>query len=194
MFADTEGGLDSLSVYKTAINNWTDFLLLCKEFTEADHPFKSMCIDTVDNLSKMCINYMMQKNDIIHPSDLDWGKGWSLVHDEFARPFMKLALSEYGLILISHVNYIEIKTRISKFTKAVPSIQNYLSKIIENTASIIMYFTSIETDNGEERQIKISPSENYIAGDRTKRLLKHDPIIIKENVNNWKMIEELWGT
>jgi len=55
-----------------------------------------------------------------------------------------------------------------------------------------MYFHSEETSDGEKRFLRTKPSEKWIAGDRTKRLLYADPIEIGEG-NNWEKIEEAFN-
>jgi len=191
LFADTEGGLSALSVYREPVSSWANgsgsFLNLCKEFTTEEHDYSCLCIDTADILHKLCQNYIMIKNNIQHPSDLDWGKAWMLVKDEFLRPLVKLAVSPYGLILISHTKEIEIKTRIATITKAVPSMQNYIWTQMEGFVDIILYFTSIITEDGEKRVIKTAPSENWIAGDRTRRLLR-----VQEIDMNWNALKKVF--
>ena len=176
LFADCEGGLSALEVYKYPIPDWLTFLSLCKEFTTEEHKFKAMCIDTADALHSKCTSYLMDKYDIIHPSDLEWGKGYDLVKTEFLRPMIKLSTSPYGLILISHTQEKEITTRTSKITKHVPSMANYVWKQIEGFVDIVIYCYTEESGGTEKRWLTAKPSEKWIAGDRTKRLLRHEKI------------------
>lgn len=196
LFADTEGGLSALEVFKSPITSWNSdengFLQVCKDFTTTEHDFTAMCIDTIDILHKLCSNYVMRKQNIIHPSDLDWGKGWALVKNEFMRPLVKLAVSPYGIILISHTREIEITIRTRSLTKAVPTLQNYIWNMIEAFVDIILYFHSEATEEGEKRYIRTKPSEKWIAGDRTNRLLKADPIEIFPEMNNWEKLEDVF--
>ena len=193
LFADTEGGLSALSVYKEPVSSWSNgqggFLELCRDFVNEKHDYTAMCIDTIDVLHKLCSSNVLGKQKVIHESDLEWGKGWQMVKDEFMRPLNKLAVSPFGLILISHSRMVEIQTRIAKVTKAIPTLQSSIWTAIEAFVDIIIYFHSEETDSGEKRYLRTKPSEKWIAGDRTKKLLYADPIEIGEG-NNWKKIEE----
>lgn len=170
LFLATEAGLNSLEVYQAPIATWEDFLAACKEIAKGDHAFKTIVIDTVDNLWKACSEYVRKKNNIQHESDLEWGKGWQLVKDEFTRAVTKLSLLSYGLVMVSHAEYIEIKTRTANITKAVPTLQRSAREIILKMADIILFTESTVTDKGEVRIIKTKPSENWEAGDRTNRL------------------------
>ena len=171
LFLATEAGLNNLEVYQVPVPKWEEFLGYCKEIAIGKHDFKTIVIDTIDNLFKACSEYVRKKNNIQHESDLDWGKGWSLVKDEFSRALTKLSLLPYGLVMISHADFIEIKTRTAKITKAVPTLQKSAREIILGMSDIILYCESTVTDReGEIRIMRTKPSENWEAGDRTGKL------------------------
>ena len=199
LFFDTEGGLKGLEVYAEPVYSWTNgdethaFLNMCVEFVKGNHEFNALCIDTIDVLHKLCTGYLMKKSGIIHPSELEWGKGWDMIKDEFMRPLNKLAVSPYGLILISHSRSVEVTTRISKITKAVPTLQNYIWTQISAFVDIILYYNSEVTPEGQEkRYLRTKPSENWIAGDRTGKLLQADPIEIGPNGTNWPKLDKIF--
>lgn len=191
LFLNSGGGLDALEVYQQPIPDWETFLDTGADILKGDHQFKVIAIDTIDRLHKLCVNYIMKQQKIIHPADLGFGKGWDMVKDEFIRPITKLALSPYGLILISHVKDVEIQTRTAKLTKFVPTLQNYVWDLIDGLSGIILFFTSERREEGEVRVIKATPSENWIAGDRTTRLIGKD-ITIKSDGKNWERIQNIF--
>lgn len=194
LFADTEGGLGALSVYKEPVMCWNSgnnsFANLVTMFLNDKHDYEALCIDTIDALHKLCSNYVLGKQSVIHASDLEWGKGWDMIKTEFMRPLNKLAVSPYGLILISHSRMVEIQNRTSKVTKAVPTLQANIWYTVEAFVDIIIYFHSEESEEGEKRLLRTKPSEKWVAGDRTKRLLNADPIEVKVNENNWLKLEQ----
>jgi hypothetical protein len=170
LFLATEAGLNALEVYQVPVATWDKFLAACKEIAAGGHDFKTIIVDTVDNLFKACSEHVRKKNNIQHESDLDWGKGWQLVADEFTRAITKLSLLPYGLVMISHAEYVEIKTRTATITKAVPTLPKGARKAALNMADVILYAESVVTDDGEVRIMRTKPSENWEAGDRTGRL------------------------
>lgn len=170
LFLATEAGLNSLESYQVPVATWEDFLQACTAIAKGGHDFKTIVIDTVDNLYKACSEHVKKKNNIQHESDLDWGKGWQLVADEFTRAITKLSLLPYGLVMISHAEYVEIKTRTATITKAVPTLPKGARKAALNMADVILYAESVVTDDGEVRIMRTKPSENWEAGDRTGRL------------------------
>ena len=194
LFINTGGGLDDLTVYETPIVIWQDFLEVGALLTKEEHNYKIVTIDTIDRLHKLCVNYMMKKLKIVHPQDVGFGKAYDMIKDEFMRPLMKLALSPMGLIMISHVKNIEIKTKIRKFNKSVPTLQSYIWEMVDSMSSIIWYMTSeIANEEGEEKRVlKTSPSENYIAGDRSGNLDKLGEIEIIKGTDNWGRIQSIF--
>ena len=183
LFLATEAGLNNLEVYQIPIPTWDEFLTACKEITTQKHEFKTIVIDTVDNLFKACSEYVRKKNNIQHESDLEWGKGWQLVKDEFTRALTKLSLLPYGLVMVSHADSIEIKTRTAKINKTVPTLPKSAREIVLSMSDIILLAESIVTDDGENRILRTKPSENWEAGDRTGRLPAMLPLEFKAFYN-----------
>ncbi len=170
LFLATEAGLNNLEVYQYPIRTWEDFLAACKEIAAGKHEFKTIVIDTIDNLHKACREYVAKKNGFAHESDMPFSKGWDLVKSEFLRALTKLSLLPYGLVMISHAEYSEIKTRTATINKAVPTLQKNARNIILGMCDIILYCENVLTEDGEKRIIRSSPAENWEGKDRTGRL------------------------
>ena len=196
LFLNTGGGLEAIECYEQRIASWTEFLEAGKEIVSNSHNFQVIAIDTIDRLHKLCVNYMMDKLKIIHPQDLEFGKGYDMVKDEFLRPVMKLALSSYGLIIVSHSKDVEIKTRTAVITKVIPSMQSYLYGMIAPICGITLYYNTAETEKGEKRYIHSRISEKWIAGDRTGKLEAKDDgkgiEMFPPPVNNWERIQKMF--
>lgn len=167
LFLATEAGLNALETYNVPITSWEEFLTACGEIAAGKHEFKTIVIDTVDNLFKFCSAFICQKNKIQHESELDWGKGWKLVKDEFARAIIKLTSLPYGVVLISHAEALEIKTRTGSITKWVPTMPKQAREITLPICDFIFYVTIENGADGPQRIIRTKPSENWEGGDRT---------------------------
>jgi hypothetical protein len=167
LFIATEAGLNALETYNVAVDNWETFIVTCAEIAKGDHQFKTIVIDTIDNLFKHCSSYICKKQNIQHESELDWGKGWKLVKDEFFRAIIKLSLLKYGLVLVSHAEATEIKTRTGTITKWVPTMSKQAKEVILPMCDFIFFATIEQTPEGIKRMLKTKPSENWEGGDRT---------------------------
>ena len=184
LFLATEPGLNALSVFKIDIDSWENLLASCAELSKAKHGFKTIVLDTVDNAYDMCLEYVCRGlrgndgNPISHPSDLGYGKGWSVVNNEFKRVLTKLAMMDMGLILISHSKVQEIETRTGKYDKIVPTTGG--AKIVLGLMDLVLYvdIESVKTENGIEhrRIIHTKPTAYHDAGDRTGRLPEQLPL------------------
>ena len=175
VFLATEPGLNALEVFQVPILSWEDLLAACAEISEGKHPFKTIIVDTVDNAHKFCTEYILRKYKVEHESDLAYGKGYSIVNNEFQRVLTKLAFLPYGLYLISHAKEIEVETRTGKYTRIVPTLPEKARKIVLGMVDMVLY-CDLDVSAGAEgeqiirRVIRTKPSLYYEAGDRTGRL------------------------
>ncbi len=176
IFLATEAGLNALEVYQVPITTWSEFLAACSEIREGKHEFKTVVVDTLDNLFLMCMEHVCARLKIEHPADLGYGKGFSLVNGEFYRALNKLSLLPYGLFLISHSQQKEIETRTGKRTRIVPTLPDKARRMVLGMVDVILY-CDVDTVAGsdgeaatERRIMRTKPTEAYEAGDRTGRL------------------------
>lgn len=176
LFLATEAGLNALEVYQLPIDSWDAFLLASKEIASGHHEFKTIVIDTVGNLFKFCSDYICKKNGIKHESDLEWGKGYSLVRDEFLRVITKLTLLPYGVVFIAHADTMEIKTRTGTISKAVPQLNKGARDILVPIVDCLWFCDIEQTLEGYERIIHTKPTENWDAGDRTGKMPEEVPM------------------
>jgi hypothetical protein len=145
LFLATEQGLNSLDVYQVPILDWESFLSACASIASGKHDYKTIVIDTVDVLFKLCNEYVCKKHSIEHGTDLGFGKGFSFINNEFQRAINKLASLPYGLV----------KTK----------------DFVFGFADMILYCESIQgEEEAEKRVIRTKPSKNLDAGDRTGKL------------------------
>lgn len=171
LFLATEPGLNALEVYQTPIDSWEKFLEACAELAKDHNGFKNIIIDTIDNLYQFCEGYVLKKNGINHPSDMPYGKGFSLVNAEFGRVIKKLSLLPIGLVFVSHAKEKEIDSRIGKYLKTVPTLGAGASKIVLGLSDMILFFDTEQSEGKdgeviERRIIRTKASKNYDAGSR----------------------------
>ena len=87
----------------------------------------------------------------------------------------KLSYLPYGLVMISHAELEEVKTRTGSYHKTVPALREKPRKVILGMADMIL-LCDIETVPGPDGQptmrrvMRTKPSPYWEAGDRTGRL------------------------
>ena len=175
IYADTEKGTSALEVYAVQVDTWKTFLDFCAALTISKE-WDTVVLDTVDNLYQLCMEHVCAAQKIKHPADLEYGKGWALVTNEFKRVLTKLAQGPRGLWFVSHAQDVTIKTRTAEINKAVPTITGKAREFLLGFADIILYAEMMETKEGLTRVLHAGPGENWEAGDRTGRLPETMPL------------------
>lgn len=173
LFFELEPGLNGLEVMTTGpITTWTEFCDWVTAVREDNgKTYDAFCIDTVDILAERCSEHTNSRQGIMHESDLDFGKGWSVAKKELTRWVNKLAaVPDTGLILISHAHEVEIKTRNSSYNKTVPTLSKSARNLFLGMADVILFCDYAYSDNETERVLHGQPSRYWDAGDRFNRL------------------------
>lgn len=167
LFLMTEPGGKSLEIYQTNVRNWPHFKQLITELETTDM-YKTVVVDTVDNLFKMCTDWYCKKNAIQHPSDEDWGKGWQMISDEFLLAITKLMQLNRGVIFTSHAASHEIKKYAQPtVTEVCPTLSKQGRRILEPIMDLIAYYKYAEKeDDDSSRILQIRGDANVVAGCR----------------------------
>lgn len=167
LFLMTEPGGKSLEIYQVPVRNWAHFKQLL-DAIEGSSMYKTVVVDTVDNLFKMCTDWYCKKNAIQHPSDEDWGKAWQLISDEFLLATTRLMQLGRGVIFTSHASSHEIKKYAQPaVVEVVPSMSKQCRRILEPAMDIIAYYRYAETeDDDTSRILQIRGNANVVAGCR----------------------------
>ena len=139
LFLATEAGLNALEVYQVPISTWNEFLAACGDIARGEHGFRTIVVDTLDNLFRMCSEYICTRHKIQHESDLGYGKGFALTNNEFYRALNKLSLQPYGLFLICHSQAREIETCTGKRTRTVPTLPDKARRMVLGMVDVILY-------------------------------------------------------
>lgn len=161
-----EPGTGGLEAYVQPIKTWEEFREVGAALAIGKHNFKTVVVDTTDELFRFCQEFIMKEHKIRHPSDLDFGKGWSLLSDEFRLRVGKLSSLGLGVIFISHSKDEEVKQRVGTLTRSVPTLSGQAGKFLTGFVDLILYATVEQTENGPQRIVRTQPSENWSAGGR----------------------------
>ncbi len=160
-----EPGGKSVSMYKTEINDWEEFQATRRALSKTKK-FGTVVIDTIDIAAKYCADRVMRRLGIKHPSEADWGKGWSMIHDEFQLEMSRLLKLGRGVIFISHDQEKEIKRAGQTIHRTVPTLSNQARSVIEPMVDIWAHF---EYNDDGDRQIRLVGDRHVAAGHRLGR-------------------------
>jgi energy-coupling factor transporter ATP-binding protein EcfA2 len=179
-FAATEAGLGHLEdkVKKAIITAYDaplvmkngnlvgGFKQVCREFLEGDHEYKSLVIDTWDNLVKLCGDWKCAELGINDVADYKRNGAYHLITAELHRVVKILSESDYGLILVSHRKEIEQSTPAKKWSRSVISQGGQSGDIMVNICDPLLFMDSEVQGETEIGVIRTKPSIYWQAKDK----------------------------
>ena len=164
LFLLFEPGGKDLSIFSRYVQSWKEFLGYIDLLASEPDQFKTIVIDTADLCFKMCEEFMLRKLAIQHASDEDFGKGWTLMRDEFARAIIRLLKLGRGVIFTSHSIEREIKTRKGeKYDRIMPTMSKQAREILEPIVDVWAY---MEYDDNGARVLHLRGNAQLAAGHR----------------------------
>lgn len=174
LFLACEPGLSYLETFNVNISSWKDFLDALKEL-EKGCDFKTIIIDTVDQMWAYCVRALLDAYKIQFVGDLAFGKGYALIEGEFQKAIMRLMALRKGVVFISHATFAELDTPQGKIKKIVPSIPERARNVVMPLVDVIGYAASgVSIDSSgnavEQRVLRTQPGAFWEAGDRSGRL------------------------
>ena len=181
LFITTEPGLKFLKTRKVVCGNWLVFQQIIRKLEEGTDA-RCIVVDTVDNLSKFCLNYVCEVNNFKHPSDAEWGKGWEAFYDEWHHWIMRLCNLDKGIMFIGHSTEKEVTFRNMKIDKTMPAIPKTTYKLLVAICDFVMYagFKRIRDEETnawvEHRTLYTQPSMEIAAKDRSGVLPAEMPL------------------
>lgn len=181
LFLPTEPGLNHLEVYQApadggGIKNWEHFIAIMTELARGKHDYKTLVIDTIDNLHKMCAEHVCRTRQVEYAGDMPHAKGWALVSNEFERVIRRVAQLPYGLIMTSHAVDREIETPKGTVLKTMPTLTEGARKSVAGLVDMILFCDVEQTTDPADgstkyrRIIRTKPATTFDAGDRTGTL------------------------
>ncbi|HYE57379.1 MAG TPA: ATP-binding protein [Rhodothermales bacterium] len=176
LFIATEPGLNHLDVYRVDVTSWLEVqdvaALLQQEIRAGRCRFQTVIIDTADLAYVRCQEHVLGQQKVLHESDLGFGKGWSLVQNEFRRTITQISQLGLGVILVSHADEKNVEDfRGNRRTKIVPTLPKGARDVVLAMADVILFCDIIQRDDGSWRRVvHTKPHKDFEAGDRTGRL------------------------
>lgn len=165
LFLATEIGYKAIpGVMAQPINSWSDFLITVAQLRkpEAKEKYKTIVIDTLDELVFLATEYVLQQNGVKDLSDIDFGKGYNMLEDALRKPFRQI-VENYGLILLAH----DTSKQDEEDKKIKYSTLNFNKKVKRIVMGLLDFLIFVEMKRGDEDRIMhFQPSEFWEAKTR----------------------------
>ena len=187
-----EKGYNTLAgVMAQPINNWSEFKQVLRQLKtdEAKEAYSTIIVDTADIAYDYATKYICdntKRNDggfgVDNIAVIPFGKGYSLVAQEFDECLRSIVQMNYGLVLISHATDKTFKDENgSEYNKIVPTLDKRATNIVSRMTDIIGYSRAVTDDKGVESvKLFMRGTQRYMAGSR----FKYTPDYIDFNYDN----------
>lgn len=163
VFLDTEGGTHHLDVVRfPEPSSWDEVTATIAQLAAGGHEFKTLVIDTADWLEKRLAAHVCKKAGKESIEDFGYGKGFTLVAEEFAKFLASLdALLARGIhvVFLAHstVRKFESPDQAGSYDRYELKLSKQVAPLLKEWADLILftnYVTKVaESDSGRRRGI-----------------------------------------
>lgn len=158
-----EPGGKWLETYNVMPKNWKQFKAYLKLLEAEPDRFRTIIIDTVDLMYKMCYKSICESMGIEHPQDEDYGSGWQRIEDEFTSTVNRILSMGRGVIFISHAEEKKIKVKEGgSADRVVATMPKQARKVLEAVVDIWAYYYYKK----DRREVRIIGNSEISAGHR----------------------------
>lgn len=152
------------------INRWGEFVEVMRELRNeaTKEHFETVIVDTADIAYELCESYICNREGVDSIGDIGYGKGYSMVAEEFDSKMREITQLGYGLVLISHsIDKTFTDENGNEFNQIVPTLPKKANTIVSRMCDIIGYSRSVETEGGNlETRLFMRGTPRYVAGSR----------------------------
>lgn len=172
------------------INSWAEFKRVLRQLKDdkVKEMYETIIIDTVDIAYNYCEKYICAnapRGDgsfgVDSIGDIPYGKGYTLVAQEFDESLRTIAQLDYGLVMISHATDKVFKNEAgAEYNRIVPTLDKRAKNIVSRMVDLYGYSRIVTDDNGEDvTKLFLRGTSRYEAGSR----FKYTPDYIDFNYN-----------
>lgn len=174
LFLSTDRGTRFMSAMRVECLTWQKFKDVIGQLKKPGAPkYDYICIDHVDDWSRLCEDAVCEKLGIEALGDLDWGKGWKAYKDELYRFLAELKALGIGIVFVAH----EVTKTVNKNGIDVdvcqPDMDKRAWKAIIPLCDLVGYcgfkVLNVKGKRSEVRILETDPRRDLFAKDRTTR-------------------------
>jgi hypothetical protein len=188
LLAATEMGYRGLRAIPEDIGDWRKAELV-RRALKKDKTFKTVTVDTVDILYKLCEDHTCRELGVKDLTDVEYGKGWRECRKRFEAYLNALAASGKGIILISHSTEQEIKRRNGDtYTRLTSSMAKQAREIVDGMVDIWGYFCY----DGDRRVLVIQGDDLISAGHRFQERFRAPDGRVLKQIDMGRNPEDAW--
>lgn len=154
------------------INSWSEFRKVLKMLKDpaVKEKFETIIVDTSDIAYDYCERYICSNAGVDTVADIGYGKGYTMVANEFDTCLRSIVQMDYGLVLISHsVDKTFTDEQGREYNQIVPTLGNKPRNIVSRMCDIIGYSRAVQDAEGNTSiKLFMRGTPRYMAGSRFK--------------------------
>lgn len=160
-----EAGGKALRMFQLSMPSWAHFKQTIDKLETEQHNFQTLVIDTGAIAFDRSMEYVCEKNEMVHPSDEGYGKGWDKVKKEFQGTCLRAMSLGLGTVVLAHDTLKEVETRSGrKYQQIQPALSGQAEAFFAGVIDTIAYYHY----EGNERFLQIRGDEKVICGTRCR--------------------------
>jgi hypothetical protein len=172
---------------------YMSFMQAVDVITASDR-FRTVIIDTADMLGKMCMDFHLKKNNLVHPQDWDFGKGHEVcLNQPFRQAMGRIIKSGRGIVFITHTATTDARFAGTTKSKKECTLPSGMSKFIIPQSDVILHGRFGPKDPVTKRRTRIfqtEGSDEVLAGGRMSRMVP--PKFIIDHDHPWQQWAEFF--
>lgn len=180
LFLASEDGHGSVRVSSARVNSW-DGMLKCVDFLEANvarikNEHSCIVLDVTTDFDAWCSTYVAQKKKVEYVGDMEQGKGWKLLNDEFQRVITRI-MTLAPVTFIAHAQEKRVKVNGEEAVTVAPALSKGAMNYINGKVDQIMFIVP-SSSKKLVPEVSMWPNSAYIAGARQTALCRsfsYDP-------------------
>lgn len=136
----------------------------------ASDRFSFVVVDTADMAAKFCLDYHLKKNNLTHPQDWDFGKGYEVcLNAPYRQAFGRILRSGRGIAFITHTNTTDSRFAGQQKSKKESTLPGGVAKFLIPQSDVILHGKFGPRDPSTQRRTRIfqtEGSDEVLAGAR----------------------------
>lgn len=169
------------------VKTWAEFTNAISIPLVKEDAYQTVVIDEVAKLYDMCMLHVSKQHKVLHPNDLDHGKGWAAVKSEFSdilnRIHRACAEKNKTLIFICHTQTDKIDTRVEQWTRQSLALTGQAHKILTPIPDYIFHYT-YGTAGSHALEKQAGPRVLWVGGNNAIEAGTRDPQVKVSAIEN----------
>jgi len=194
-FIATERGHAYVEVYKTDVSSWGELKSVMNLLLTSKHQHKTIVVDTADEAFNMCCHYIYKREGFSHMSELDGGRGYEYVRDEFGSVISKLTQSNFGVVFLAHEKLVKSTFQGVEKWRYWPNLmktgRDVLLPKVDHIGRIFTKAVTVDGKRLHQRHVSFCNTADWEAGSRG--LSEHGDILIEPEDACWSNVHRLFA-